>query len=427
MFSARVRAGLAGLVLMLCAGAASAQTPDPFSAAVIGQSLTLTWAPVPGATGYTIEAMPVGGAQFSAPVGNVTTFTLPGVPVGAYLARVRGTAGAVQGPPSQVVTVVVTGAPPAPPLAPVNLAAAVNGQNVLLSWNLPSTAGVSALGVQAGTTPGSADLGTFPIRISTSSYLPNVPIGTFYVRIFSFGAGGQSAASNELTLVTPGCSAPAAIPFSATSAGGSVQMQWGQVPGALGYRLDASSTPGGPANIGTIPFGPAQTSYSQFGIPTGTYYLTLNTTLSCGVSAKSAEQAVSVTAPIRLPAKGIGTATALVAEAGNAIGAQYPGELGASCGNNSWLFRVVQRLRSQDNRFGLNWKRGQVGDMSQDVITYNASEVPDDQANARHIYAWDVISGHCGGRPVPNAGNITNPNGAAGWTILPYLRAGLTP
>ncbi|MFN2446341.1 MAG: hypothetical protein ABR606_12275 [Vicinamibacterales bacterium] len=80
------------------------------------------------------------------------------------------------------------------------------------------------------------------------------------------------------------------------------------------------------------------------------------------------------------------------------------------------------RLRAIDNRYGLNWKRGVVGDMSQDVIAYNYADVPDFQATARHIHAWDAISGHCGGSPSPNAGYLGNPAGQAGWTNLPYLR-----
>jgi hypothetical protein len=39
-------------------------------------------------------------------------------------------------------------------------------------------------------------------------------------------------------------------------------------------------------------------------------------------------------------------------------------------GNNEFLFEVVRRLRRIDTRWGLNWKRGRVGDMSQDVVNY---------------------------------------------------------
>ena len=75
----------------------------------------------------------------------------------------------------------------------------------------------------------------------------------------------------------------------------------------------------------------------------------------------------------------------------------YPGELRASCGNNTWLFRLVHRLRQEDTRWGLNWKRSRVGDMSQDAITYNYG--PEADEGTRFVHVVDVIGGHCGGNP----------------------------
>ena len=66
-------------------------------------------------------------------------------------------------------------------------------------------------------------------------------------------------------------------------------------------------------------------------------------------------------------------------------------------GNNRWLFRVVKALRERDKRWGLNWKRANVGDMSQDVITFNWGTDPDE--GTFKLRAWDIIGGHCGSRP----------------------------
>jgi hypothetical protein len=38
-----------------------------------------------------------------------------------------------------------------------------------------------------------------------------------------------------------------------------------------------------------------------------------------------------------------------------------------------------------------------------------------------------VIGGHCGPSPRPQAGNITDARGRAGWTIRNYLAAGYAP
>lgn len=424
MFSARARAGLAGLILLLGTSLASAQGATPtLSAAVEGSAVTLTWTPVDGATDYVMQVLPQGGTLLAVQTGNTTTVTVPGVPFGTYFARVAGIVGGLPGPPSNVVTIVVSAPPPPPPPAPTNLAAAVNNNSVLLTWDLANPSALSALAIQAGTTQGGADLGTLPVRVSTSSFLASVPNGTYFLRIFAFGAGGLSPASNELTLAVPACQPPAVIPFSVSSQGSFIQASWPQIPGALGYRIDASSAPGGGAELGSIPFGPTQTSFSLFGVPTGTYYLTLHTTLSCGASASSAVQVLDVTAPVRLPAKSLSHATSLVHAAATSTGG-----VGSSCGNNTWLFNVLRKLRIQDDRFGNNWKRGNFGDMSQDVILYNFSDLPNEQADAPQVYGWDVIGAHCGPNPSPQASVL--PEGApgtAGWTIRNYLQAGFNP
>ena len=49
----------------------------------------------------------------------------------------------------------------------------------------------------------------------------------------------------------------------------------------------------------------------------------------------------------------------------------------------------MRALRERDKRWGLNWKRANVGDMSQDVITYNWGDEPDE--GTHKLRAWDVI------------------------------------
>jgi hypothetical protein len=99
--------------------------------------------------------------------------------------------------------------------------------------------------------------------------------------------------------------------------------------------------------------------------------------------------------------------------------------------------RVVQRLRQIDSRWGLNDKRGNRGDMSQDIIAYNPTNRPDNGES--QIYLFDIISGHCTGRADVWFQDVTGPTWAgrgspacgtewcARWTIDAYLRAGLTP
>ena len=102
----------------------------------------------------------------------------------------------------------------------------------------------------------------------------------------------------------------------------------------------------------------------------------------------------------RLPLPGYGAA--VVQQVAN----QYPNALRNSCQNEggTWEFmdRVVDALRQYDNRWGYNWKRGNVGDPSHDVVDYHwgrgASE------NSIDVYIIDVIGGHCGGGPSAGVG-----------------------
>jgi hypothetical protein len=112
------------------------------------------------------------------------------------------------------------------------------------------------------------------------------------------------------------------------------------------------------------------------------------------------------------------------------VARQYPGDLRNSCrehgGNNRFLFRVVERLRQEDTRWGLNWKRANVGDMSQDAVTYNYGSDPDEGTFWVHVV--DIIGGHCGSNPNPTWIDQTRLySTGARWTLIPYLDAGYTP
>jgi hypothetical protein len=105
----------------------------------------------------------------------------------------------------------------------------------------------------------------------------------------------------------------------------------------------------------------------------------------------------------------------------------YPSDLRNSCvehgGNNRWLFRLVERLRREDTRWGVNWKRARTGDMSQDVIAYNYG--PEGDEGTLYVHVVDVIGGHCGGNPSGAWINQTVLwSTGAKWTLQPYLQAG---
>jgi hypothetical protein len=73
----------------------------------------------------------------------------------------------------------------------------------------------------------------------------------------------------------------------------------------------------------------------------------------------------------------------------------------------SWDFMdaVVDRLRQFDSRWGYNWKRGNVGDPSMDVVDYHWGAGPDE--GSTQVYIIDIIGGHCGPSPVPVWNDVT--------------------
>jgi hypothetical protein len=88
------------------------------------------------------------------------------------------------------------------------------------------------------------------------------------------------------------------------------------------------------------------------------------------------------------------------------VAAARPDLLRNSCQEHggSWGFMdvLVDTLRTYDTRWGYNWKRGNVGDPSHDVVNYHwgagASE------GSTQVYIIDVIVGHCGSNPAGRVG-----------------------
>jgi hypothetical protein len=106
----------------------------------------------------------------------------------------------------------------------------------------------------------------------------------------------------------------------------------------------------------------------------------------------------------------------------SAVAAERPDYLRNSCQDHggSWQFldTVVDRLREVDTRWGYNWKRGNVGDPSMDVIDYHWSGGADE--GSIDVYIIDIIGGHCGPTPYVTWNDVTavtyNAGGIGRWT-----------
>ena len=109
--------------------------------------------------------------------------------------------------------------------------------------------------------------------------------------------------------------------------------------------------------------------------------------------------------------------------------AENPGILAnaRSCQEEEWggdhvrgweyMDKVIDALRLEDTRWGYNWKRGNVGDPSLDVILYHHNGGPDEGAGLNDVHAVDIMGNHCGGVGVPWWSVITGVGGQpASWT-----------
>lgn len=416
--------------------------PTLYPASVAGPQITLAWSAVPGATAYRlgIGPGPAGPEVHSQVVGAVTTVTFTAPLVGTAYVHVQAIDATGVGPSSNVIPVTVTTLAPVP-AAPVNLQASLSGTTATFTWGAGVGGGAPlAVYVEAGTAPGLANLIATYLAPTTSISVPGVPPGTYFVRVYAVNQSGRSHPSNEARLDVPvggGCTAPAASSLGINVAANTVAFGWTPVGGVAGYRLEVGTGPSGPMLV-TQSLPASTTSVSYPGAPGGTFYARVVTISPCGAEAGSAVVPFSVAGGGPAPGPGPRTPnpppgvalplpnmSALVTHMARA----YPGELRASCGNNAWLFRLVRELRRYDSRWGLNWKRARVGDMSQDVVTYNYSNEPDE--GTYWVYVIDVIGGHCGSNPGPLWLNHTTPDQmwsrGARWTLQPYLAAGGTP
>jgi hypothetical protein len=425
----------------LTASAAQAQTPVMSAPTVVAANVTFNWSATAGATNYILDAGVVPGAYiFSAAVGNVTTISVTAPAVGAYYVRVRAVTGGGELTSNEVVAVVSSlVALPAPP---TNLQVFRNGTSAIITWTPGAGGGpVSGYRLRAGLTPGGAEVGVLPTAVA--GYAANgVPPSSYYLGVSAVNAAGQSAEAAEVILAMPAggaCDAPPAPSLTTTAWGPFLTANWSAVPGASAYLLSAS----GPGFNGQVPFGGGTTTFVYPGLPVGTWNFGIQAVFACGSTGASGGSVLTVDGASlkmqpRAPDPAPGSALPAPGYLGgvvNEIAAAYPFDLQNSCrehgGTNQWLFKLVRALRERDKRWGLNWKRANVGDMSQDVITYNWGDEGDE--GTFRLRAWDVIGNHCGsGAAGAQASEITNPappqlSFGARWTLIPYIQAGYVP
>jgi hypothetical protein len=97
----------------------------------------------------------------------------------------------------------INGAFASPPEAPLLNAPVVYGdRSVSLSWSGPPEL-ANGYVVEAGSGPGLADLASLTVDGGTTLIVPNVPTGSYYVRVRARNYIGVSVPSNEVRVDVP--------------------------------------------------------------------------------------------------------------------------------------------------------------------------------------------------------------------------------
>lgn len=341
-----------------------------------------------------------------------------------------------------VCCLLVIGARPAeaqPPYTPV-LTVTANGSLVTIEWT-----GVNeALGynIQAGTGPGLANIGSVNIPASIRLIQLHAPNGLYYLRVRAIAGALQGPFSNEVAVNVgqPGCTTPPpAVAATSTVAGPTVTLNWAPVAGASSYRVEFGRAPG--VNELAYNVSAATTAQSQYIPWLGTYYARVVAINTCG-STMGNEVAFTITdlsgsgprEPDPLPGEllpfpSYGHDVSLM------VAQTYPGDLANACASRTYMYKLIRELRKRSSRWGANWKRGWPGSLSTDIVTYNGTHLPDNQADK--IYLVDVIFSICdrngwnwewqhttqvtwAAAGSPECGT----HWCAKWTIDPYLAAG---
>ena len=299
----------------------------------------------------------------------------------------------------------------APPTAPTNLVATVNGLVVTFTWGAAGNSPTQYV-LQAGFVPGQTAV-QVPLSAATTTFTASAGPGTYYVRIVALNADGTSAPSNEVTVVlSSGCAPPGAPRnLRAMIKGAELFLFWAPSAGSVSsYTVQAGTAPGQTITQFTV----AGTALNAV-VPGGSYVVRVIANSSCGSSAASNEVAISFpsnTGKVGDPDPGTVLGLPDVAALIQRINAENPGLLitgscptGRKYENNPWQDRLVDRLREYDTRFGYNAKptRGPADNngftviAAGDEITYFYGS--GQAQGSSQVYGIDVLFNHCGDRP----------------------------
>jgi hypothetical protein len=281
----------------VCAGPPN--PPGTLEASVTGGTVALAWSAPDGGcppTGYVILAGSAPGFAnvANASVGPATDF-LASAPPGTYFVRVIAVNALGASAPSNEVVVIVTLS--TVPAAPVAFSASASGTTAMFSW-APSPAGGAPTSylLEATLIANGPVIASVPVA-GTTLTVPNVPPGTYFVRVRGVNAGGAGPASAQQSVTideATGCVPGTPSPPSASVSGADVTISWNAVNAATSYRLDVG-TAAGASNVVSEEL--TGTSRDLAGLSPGRYFMRVTAQNACGAGAASGEASFSIGVP----------------------------------------------------------------------------------------------------------------------------------
>jgi autotransporter-associated beta strand protein len=239
------------------------------------EQMVVNWSAAPGATGYVLaQATSAAGPFTIIDSYNNLTATVTGLADNTTYYFTVAATNAAGTDISNVASDTTAPASPTVTTIPGNAA-------VTLTWSaVPAAKGYV---VEGGTVTGGpyTTLGSTAGTAYTNSGLTNGV--TYYYVVSSSNANGVSALSAEVS-ATPSASAPVAPTLSATGGLQQVALSWTPVSGATSYTLLTGTQSGGPYSALISISG---TTYTETGLPSGTYYYVMFATASGVASAYS--------------------------------------------------------------------------------------------------------------------------------------------
>ncbi len=159
-------------------------------------------------------------------------------------------------------------------------------RNVTITWTAPPFTSASHYILEAGSSVGSTNIGTFTVPVAHTSIGGAVPTGTSFVRLRASNACGESAASSDVFFIVGSATTIPDPPTTWTyvfASGFAVTVQWTPSPSASGYLLEAGSTPG-QSDLGTFALPVA--SFAAAGVPSGVYFVRVRAFNAAGLSPR---------------------------------------------------------------------------------------------------------------------------------------------